>query len=259
MNDLNQVSEYEKNMSYKKYLDMEMAKQPYELLELIKNGPINPADATKIDDINDLLKPGYLKTEVGYCVMDDGTAFVANLIKMPGVTKEMFEWWFAWHGLEPLRYKIWDKDDHFDIKTTHRDRLVNPAIPMNERIWGVTHTVVEDTGLGPETLNINFYSPSEMGFDIDMLNSSEVSSIVCANGDTAVMVHSIRNIDEGIELRSRFWLGYNIVQQKPFKLIPDGAQIPIDIPEGLVKHCIKEFSNLAKILPLIYAEEKDNF
>lgn len=259
MSNINQLSEQEKNRSYKKYFDMDMAKQPAELLEIINNGPINPADATKIENMDDLLKPSYLKTEVGYCVMEDGTAFVANLTKMPGVTKEMFDWWFAWHGLEPLRYKIWDRDDHFGIETTHRDRLVDSAIPMHERIWGVTHSVIEDTGAGAEPLNINFHSPMEMGFNMEMLNNSEVLSIVCANGDTAVMVHSIRSIDCGIELRSRFWLGYNMVQQKPLKLIPDGVRIPLQVPEGLVRHCIKEFSHLAKMLPLIYTEEKDNF
>ena len=32
-----------------------------------------------------------------YCVMPNGTGFLANRTEMPGVTPEMFEWWFAWH------------------------------------------------------------------------------------------------------------------------------------------------------------------
>lgn len=259
MENLKELSDNEKNFSYSKYYYMGMAEQPEELLEKIAAGPVKCTEATIIEKRNDLLQPGYLKTEVGYCVMDNGTAFVANITKMPGVTKEMFEWWFVWHGLEPLRYKIWDRDDHFGVETTHRERLLDESIPMNERIWGVTHTVVEDTGAGPLPLNINFKSPEEMGFDMNALRNSKVLSIICANGDTAVMVHSIREIPNGVELRSRFWLGYNIVDRKLVKLIPDGVKIPQEVPEGLIRHNVKEFSNLAKILPSLYEEEKDNY
>jgi len=30
--------------------------------------------------------------------MEDGTGYIANLVYMPGVTVDMFDWWFAWHG-----------------------------------------------------------------------------------------------------------------------------------------------------------------
>ena len=53
--------------------------------------------ALKIEDRNKLFEPGYLPCEIGYCVMEDGSAYLANRTEMPGVTPEMFEWWFAWH------------------------------------------------------------------------------------------------------------------------------------------------------------------
>lgn len=114
--------------------------------------PIDPKDATPVQDRNDLLKPGYLKTEVGYCQMPDGTAFMANHLKMPNVTAEMLHWWFAWHGLESMRYVIWNKDDHYDVvvKNGTEAQLKDQSIPMAERIYGVSHTVTEDTGFGPE-------------------------------------------------------------------------------------------------------------
>ena len=43
------------------------------------------------------------------------------------------------------------------------------------------------------------------------------------------------------------------------KLIPDGEAIPEFVPRALYGHNIKEYSNLASILPQIYAEEKDNW
>ena len=39
--------------------------------------------------------------------------------------------------------------------------------------------------------------------------------------------------------------------------MPDGVSIPEMGPRALYGHNIKEFSNLAAILPSVYAEEKD--
>lgn len=251
------LSEYEKSMSYSKYYYMEMEKEPQALIERILGGPIDKENALIIEEKDELLMPGYLDAEVGYCSLDNGTAFVSNITIMPGVTREMFDWWFAWHGLEPLRYKIWDREDHFGVETTKRDRLLDKSIPINERIWGVTHTVIENTGFGPETIHIRFMSPEDMGFNMQILKQSNVLSIVSGNGDNAVMCHSIRPIKGGIELRSRFWLGYNIVDKKPVKILPQGVQVPLEVAKGLALHNIKEYTNLAKILPDIYMEEKD--
>ena len=41
------------------------------------------------------------------------------------------------------------------------------------------------------------------------------------------------------------------------KLVPDGAAVPEAAPRALYRHNIKEYSNLASILPSVYAEEKD--
>ena len=43
------------------------------------------------------------------------------------------------------------------------------------------------------------------------------------------------------------------------KAIPEGVSIPPFVPQGLFAHNIKEFTNLAAILPTLYAEEKDTF
>ena len=80
---------------------------PAEKIKILEAGPIDPSLALKIEDRNKLFDEGYLPCEVGYCVMDDGSAYLANRTEMPGVTPEMFEWWFAWHGLEDMR-QIWD-------------------------------------------------------------------------------------------------------------------------------------------------------
>lgn len=65
--------------------------------------------------------------------------------------------------------------------------------------------------------------------------------------------------EDGVELRSRFWMGYAIVEGKPIKLLPEGGMVPHEVPLALLKHNVKEFTNLAAILPGLYEEEKDRW
>ena len=76
----------------------------------------------------------------------------------------------------------------------------------------------------------------------------------------AVMTHFVRAIEGGVELRIRFWIGYQIdVNKKPVKVLPEGVIIPEFVPKALINHCAKEFAHLAKILAPLYEEEKLNF
>jgi hypothetical protein len=251
------------SLPYYKYYLQDMAKVDPTAQKVMAQFPINPLDATPVQDRNDLLKPGYLKTEIGYCQMPDGTAFLANYMKMPNVTAEMFHWWFAWHGLEPMRYIIWNKDDHYDVvvKNGAEEQLKDNSLSMAERIYGVTHTVTEDTGFGPEKIDINFENPVDLGYDPQLLTKSDTEIVAAANGETALMLHSVRPIEGGVELRSRFWLGWNVdlKSHEPVRLIPENAKIDAEIAKRLGLHSIKEMTNLAKILPSVYRENKNRF
>ena len=44
-----------------------------------------------------------------------------------------------------------------------------------------------------------------------------------------------------MELRSRFWIGYGLVNGQVVKLLPDGVQVPKEAPMGLFAHNLKEF------------------
>lgn len=248
---------------YYRYYVQDMAKVDATMQKKMAQFPADPKDVTAVEDRNDLLKPGYLKVEVGYCEMPDGTAFMANYLKMPHVTAAMFHWWFAWHGLEPLRYLIWNKDDHYDVavKPGTEQRLTDDTIPMAARIYGVTHTVTEDTGFGPEKITINFKDPVDLGYDPQLLANSATDIVAAANGATALMLHTVRAIDGGIELRSRFWLGWNIdtTTGQPVRVIPENVKIDGEVAKRLGLHSIKEMTNLASILPSVYRENKDKF
>lgn len=261
----------EQKLSYSKYYYEPMAPVPPEKLKILADGPIDPAKALDVRDRSKLFDPGYLETEIGYCVMPDGTGFLANLTPMPGVTAEMFDWWMAWHSLEDLRYKIWDPEDHVYARVLDSDRahVLDKSLPMRQRTWGVTHDVLEDIGGGADTLIIEFKRPADMGYPEEKVGTPACATMATGNGHSpqpgpnaiaAVMTHFIREIDGGIELRSRFWIGYQIDENRqPVKVVPDGVIIPEIAPRGLFAHNLKEFSNLAALLPKIYPEEKDNW
>lgn len=73
------------------------------------------------------------------------------------------------------------------------------------------------------------------------------------------MTHFLRPVEGGSQLQSMFWFGYQIIDGKAVKCIPDGVTIPKEGPMCLLNHNVKEFSNLAKILPELYAQEKDHW
>jgi hypothetical protein len=154
----------------------------------------------------------------------------------------MFDWWFTWHQLDPLRYKIWDHYVHYDVQVNAADRkkLQSGAIPLGERNWDCIHHVNEDIGMGAGEIKINFVSPEEFGFDMKRFKEPNASTAVCAVGGSR-MVHIARKIEGGIELRTRFWF-------------PSELHVPLALLKGLNYHALEEYSNLAKILPSLYQE-----
>ena len=211
-------------------------------------------------DMNRLFEPGYLPLEAGFCNLPDGGGMLANLTDMPGVTVEMFDWWFAWHGLEPLRYKIWNHEDHYYCLTRNPEISEDKSLPMKKRYWDTVHDVREDVGLGLERIAINFRDPADIGFDPALLKDF-AGTIVCAGNDhnPVIMCHFVRPTERGVELRTRFWMGYSVIGGKPVKVIPDGMQFPLIPVQALLAHNIKEFTNLAAILPELYAEYGKDF
>ena len=255
------VSKEEKTMPYFKYFERDMAKIPAEKLALTEK----PAEAECIpfekrnlflngDDIN--------FCQVGYGVNKDGIGFVCNETYMKNVTSYMLDWWFAWHSVgSDLRYKIWDSEDHYFARADKADYVCNPNVPMNEKTWGVTHYVLEDIGKGPGFLRLQFKSPADFGYDTSIIGSEKCKSLVSAVGDgncPAVMTHKWYNCENGIMLCSRFWIGYGIIDNEIVRTLPTNKKVPLEVPQGLFAHNIKEFTNLASILPELYQENKDN-
>jgi phloretin hydrolase len=266
MTDVSHLTEIERKRPYAGYVTRPMSPPPAEIYEALGKGPIDPADALPIGRLNDLLEPGYLATERGWCIMPDGTGFVAGLTTMPGVTADMIDWWFAWHGLEGLRYAIWNPDQHFDVHVAPADleRRLDKRLSLRERNWGTTDVVTEDVGTGTMLLDISFMSPEDFGYDMIRFTSGALTAVNANLGPhnpvsrLVCFTHQARAIAGGIELRSRFWIGWNMIDRKPVRV---GHGIPAEVISGLAHalahHCPKEYYNLAAILPQVYAENHD--
>ena len=254
-----ELSSAEQAKPYAKYFYRPMVPTPQEITDILDKGPIGPSLAIQIHQRDDLLKPGYLPAEIGYCLVPDGSGYVAMLIKMPDVTAEMVEWWFAWFGLESLRYKIWDPEAHYATYVVQEDleHRLNTSLSNLERRWGTTIVVNEDIGTGAVDLRISFLSPDDFGHDMNLFKypNATINSINLAINEPrrpmATASHLYRKISGGLELRARFCLGWNIIDKKPVRVVD---HVPLEMVKGLTYHCAREYTNLAAILPKVYAE-----
>jgi phloretin hydrolase len=235
----------------------------------LMDAPCDPSKAIFPEQMNDLLNPGYLDVETGWCNLPNGTGFIANRIVYPGVTAEMVDWWFAWHPLEDLRYRIWYPPQHGGIMLSPegRKRILDNSIPMSERNWGVVHHVTENCDCGMENITISFMSPQDFGFNMSRFKKPFVETFAGGAGwavavdktdasitAPALMCHIFRNSPEGLEHRTRFWLGYRMSCGKPESTLPPGISVPVQAIQGLARHNVKEFTRFKYFLPRIHAE-----
>ncbi len=257
--------------SYYKYYAQEIADVPAEKQEFLKNPWGKKEDGLNIHERNKLFDKGYLTDEKGLFETEDGGIIVANNTFFEGSTGAMLQWWFGWHGIDPLRYACWDCYDHYGLDISFEDmaKIKDPNTSIPEKCYDVTHVVTESLVIGeaPTILYIHFRNPKAMGYQAERIFTDECSFLVTANVEIktpagllpVVMTHIARDVEGGCELRSRFWMGYNIINGKAEYLMPGGVAFPKAPAEQLLGHNFQEFTNLAKILPSIYEEEKDNW
>jgi plasmid maintenance system antidote protein VapI len=176
------ISEQERNSPYYKYFERELARVPAEKLKMLEENPLTPETALRIQDMNDLFRDGYLPGEFGYTRLKDHTITMANLTTMPGVTVAMFDWWFAWHGLDPMRYKIWDPEDHYYALWRNLAQAKDTRLSIRERYWNNICDVKENIG-GDKALKVSLYfsNPADFGFDSQKLADFN-GTILCGGG-----------------------------------------------------------------------------
>lgn len=259
-------------MDYQKYLSRPASHIP-KIHQDIYDSKI-PMDQNLVLDskeIDRLLTEDF-EQENGFYQDKDGSTYVSVLTKMPHVTPDMFDWWFWWHAIDANRYKIWYPDAHFNVRSEWNGAYNDSNLSYRERLNKSTHFVTEDIGLGSEVIAIDFMSPQDFGFDLKKMNASNTKTVICAKAGSydkgiwlTEMCHAIRKVDKGVELRSRFWMGYTLDKMKGMsrslvnKIINKDfikrRLIPKELGRQLFFHCSQEFSILKDILPEIYESE----
>ncbi|MCF0229644.1 MAG: phloretin hydrolase [Parasporobacterium sp.] len=251
------LTEEQKKSPLYKYIERPIAPCPEEVAKEIMQMNYDNQDGMAISDINKLFDDGYLPNEFGMYGCPDGGTMLANLTDMPGVDPVMFDWWFAWHGLDTMRYMIWDKDDHFYCQTQNVEQALDESLSLKERYWNTTHEIKEGLfdGDEPRPVMLTFVPPEVVGFDPEKLKDFK-GTIICTPGP-AIMIHFLRPTANGSELRTRFFMGYQATENGVIQ-IPDFPAIP-EFGRMMLMHNVKEFTHLAKILPEVYNEFKDDF
>lgn len=95
---------------------------------------------------------------------------------------------------------------------------------------------------------------------MERFNAQPVTAICAHSGPPdwdiprTTFIHFARAVEGGIELRTRFWLGWMIVNKQPVRT--DFAVDPRRV-QGLSRHSPQEYYRLAKYLPQIFAENHD--
>lgn len=263
------VSEMEQEKSYFKYYLRDMTPVAPDKLGKVFRGPMNPVNALPFTQRNRIFEPGFIQEEIGYCVMPDGTGYVSDLNFIPGATAKMVDWWFAWRGLEPLRYVISNPQSHMQAMTMQTEKMMDVDLSYQERYWDSTQIVVKLGEMGPTTEYMNFKCPSDVGFDMEQIGTEACSSLICARCYSKgvppfaqpdyFVAHQVREVEGGVEVRSRYWLGWNVRYGREDKELQDGLSMPPMLPMGCMLQNMTEWAHLSSFLPQLYAEEKENF
>src|SRR5271157_4180430 len=235
--------------------------------------PMDPSDAIQPDPdgLNSLLDPGYHGVETGFCGLADGTGYVASHVPFPGCTGEMFQWWFWWHAVEAARFTLWYPHNHISAEPVDRSVLTRPGLTHEQRYIGTTQHV--DQYIGPELVRIAiaFLDPAELGFDTSRFAEAGIVGHACARVrlrrpplEAVTMVHLARRTDDGMEQRSRYWIGHDISLRAVGRSVAlDGVAARLGIKRRLAGERIAyeqllhdqiEFTHLSTFLAAIHRE-----
>lgn len=245
---------------YARFFNPNLAPLPAHVCEALLIGAQASELFPAVEGASDLQSPGYWPVETGYSVTADGAVRICALTTMPRVTPAMWDWWFAWHGCDGDRYKLWHPRAHVDVAWADgRDDLA---------YVGRVSNVVEYIGPTLFHVAIGFVPPASIGFDEERLRANGEVAICARIGMagapilTGWLVHHIRPTLGGAEMRTRMWVGGDNVRpcgmpgaiggvlgRTAYRLRPlTTAQI-----HELIVHDNHEMNHLAAFLPELYA------
>lgn len=269
---MQKVSLYEgaEKKSYYKYMDEEVWIPDAAVIKTLRQRG-EDSRVLEFDDRCKIMDDNFIPEAPAVYYSKDGGLVVSSVVETPDITKEMAEWWFAWHPLDPLRYAIWDPQDHHGITISDegRKKLLDSSIPMGQRIWDVPNHVKESfNGEKPADLTINFQNPLLFGYEREKLGTDNCLAIICMNdtlkkGPINVPVFATEILRKGPNGKniwvSHWWIGCGFKDNQVYKKKVPFRKMVFQYSSGLVVHNKIEMTHLNKILPSVYAENKDNW
>jgi len=250
--------------------------------EAMIRGPVPAEHGLRLSEaVAAMTRSGYLPCETGYTVNADGLVVVSVSTDMPGVTGEMWDWWFAWHGAETAPYKLWHPDAHL-YSSMGQDRTAIPGLSDRQRYVGNVSYVDEYLGAEATPLTVRFIDQERFGFAAPRAGET----VIVARGGLSTMpvsfawlIHQVRATPGGAEMRSRFFVNdvsllplpahavCSTAGQAMTNQIVQGAAGPIvkqvakrklrEFGPDMLFHYASEMNHLASFLPKLHAEFGD--
>jgi len=245
--ELPELSETEKSRPYADYYNHDL---PEPSDETMKGYPeaLSPDEMLAPENIQDLLNEGYLPGENGWGVFSNGVGYAAVRTVMTGGTLEMTKWWPTWFTKEDLRYKIWYPGSHMQVGRGWSLEAIGDTVIY---YVGLSQITPASLGIEKRLAKIKGFSfNGKNGLQAPIHNTEEQRPMHSA------IIHTVREIDEGVEYRSRFYLGMNFVNEKPVLFLDKGIPITPEKAAAMFDHGAREMVNLARIIPQLYAEYK---
>jgi hypothetical protein len=247
---------------YSKFYDENIIPVEPTVTEALSFSPYPSGQLPAINMVTSMLNTGYDATETGYTFEPDGSARIAALIKMPGVTPAMWQWWFGWHGSHSNRYKLWHPKAHVSARWKDGNKTDLTYV-------GRTSMIEEYIGGQLEKVSIQFVASEKLGIASRAPEKETQECFICARIgftgfplDFGWLVHQVRATENGSEMRSRFWIGGEHIQLRMKGRIPallsqllQGTRtVQREQANNLLVHCVEEMTHLAAILPQLYSE-----
>lgn len=247
--------------AYAKYYDETIAGIAPQVQYALDHTPFPAGALPPFSEAKYLEAEGYAPLEMGYTVEPDGAAHVAMLTHMPGVTPDMWHWWFGWHGCKDSRYKLWHPKSHVSAvwKDGREDVSYIGRVSLIEEYIGDLFTEAA----------IQFKEPAAFGFSSEAVQDLSKAVYICARIghpslplDYGYLVHQVRAVEGGSEMRSRFWMGGQYIHIRKEGVMADMVssflrkirKLPPTFAHDLTIHCSQEMNHLAAFLPKLYAE-----
>jgi hypothetical protein len=270
------LHEIERSLPLMKYWDLPLHRVGPLQRQIIESGPMDPSKAKSPFHFTDLLKPmGYEEVEYGYCMQPDGTGYLAVYTTYPDCTPEMLGWYFKWinirsrstpEGIGNLRYKIWNQADHWD------HGFINGV----DKSGGIYTVESLDLGGGDEMIYTIRHPLDPLDFGLTAERMAELRAHGCFVDCCTESFHPVEDPSKNIggthlfmtlsrinpwgvlEKITREWIGYGIIDGKIAidRTTPDWMLTEAYLKKVII-HSTTEAMQLAKFLPRLYAEYKD--